>query len=158
MSPRAACRLETLGFREVYDYTAGKADWLGHGLPREGEHADRPRAGDLAREDVVTCQLEERVDVLRGRIDASPYGFALVVSDGRVLLGRVRKSALGDDAQATAEDVMEPGPSTVRPDSDLRSLIERLRKRDLKTAVMTTPDGKLVGVLRRADAEGALSR
>jgi hypothetical protein len=39
MSPRAACRLETLGFPEVYDYVAGKADWLAHGLDVEGAGA-----------------------------------------------------------------------------------------------------------------------
>lgn len=39
MSPRAACRLEQLGFAEVYDYTTGKADWLAHGLDTEGEQA-----------------------------------------------------------------------------------------------------------------------
>jgi rhodanese-related sulfurtransferase len=39
MSPRAACRLELLGFTQVYDYVAGKADWLAHGLPTEGEQA-----------------------------------------------------------------------------------------------------------------------
>jgi hypothetical protein len=39
MSPRAACRLEQLGFAKVYDYTTGKADWLAHGLETEGEHA-----------------------------------------------------------------------------------------------------------------------
>jgi len=32
MSPRAASRLESLGFRDVYDYAAGKADWFAAGL------------------------------------------------------------------------------------------------------------------------------
>ena len=36
LSPRAAARLEELSFREVYDYVAGKADWLAAGLPSEG--------------------------------------------------------------------------------------------------------------------------
>src|SRR5688572_23586838 len=38
MSPRAASRLETLGFEQVYDYVAGKADWGSGGLPLEGEN------------------------------------------------------------------------------------------------------------------------
>ena len=40
MSPRAACRLETLGFDPsfVFDYVEGKAGWLAHGLPREGDN------------------------------------------------------------------------------------------------------------------------
>ena len=36
MSPRAAARLESLGFRQVYDYVAGEADWFASGLPMEG--------------------------------------------------------------------------------------------------------------------------
>ena len=47
MSPRAACRLELLGFTQVYDDVAGKADWLAHGLPTEGEQAQVPRVKDI---------------------------------------------------------------------------------------------------------------
>ena len=36
MSPRAAWRLEATGFGPVYDYVAGKADWLAADLPFEG--------------------------------------------------------------------------------------------------------------------------
>jgi len=32
MSPRAATRLEQLGF-DVYDYALSKVDWMAHGLP-----------------------------------------------------------------------------------------------------------------------------
>ena len=38
MSPRAAWRLESLGFARVYDYVAGKADWMAAGLPTERKH------------------------------------------------------------------------------------------------------------------------
>jgi rhodanese-related sulfurtransferase len=36
LSPRAAARLRQLGFRQVYDYLPGKADWLAAGMLREG--------------------------------------------------------------------------------------------------------------------------
>ena len=55
MSPRAAWRLETLGFTKVHDYVAGKADWGAAGFPLEGTHG--PRAGELARRDAPTCAL-----------------------------------------------------------------------------------------------------
>jgi hypothetical protein len=147
MSPRAACRLETLGFTEVYDYTLGKADWLAHNLPAAGERADRPTAGGAARDDVVTCALSDRIGELRERIDHSPYPFALVTSREGILLGRLGRSALDTDPDARAEDVMEPGPSTVRPNVDARALAER----DLRFAIVTTPKGRLVGVARRED-------
>jgi hypothetical protein len=80
MSPRAACRLETLGLTEVYDYIAGKADWLANNLPAEGEQADVLTAGRVARDDVVTCRLEDRVGAVRDSIELSGYGFALVTT------------------------------------------------------------------------------
>jgi hypothetical protein len=55
MSPRAACRLELLGFTQVHGYVAGKADWLATGLPTEGEQAQVPRAKDVLRRDAVTA-------------------------------------------------------------------------------------------------------
>src|SRR5919108_5804995 len=117
MSPRAACRLETLGFQHAYDYTAGKADWLARALPLEGTDAGEPQAIHYARQGVVDCGLNERVGAVRARVDASPYGFAFVLSAGGVLLGRLRREALQGDPEATAESVMESGPSTVRPDT-----------------------------------------
>jgi hypothetical protein len=61
LSPRAACRLETLGFPRVYDYRLGKVDWLAHQLPIEGERAGEPTVGSVAREDVVTCGTDDAV-------------------------------------------------------------------------------------------------
>jgi CBS domain-containing protein len=153
MSPRAACRLDALGFSEAYDYVAGKADWLAHGLPMDGEKAEEPRAKDVLRDDVVTVRRDEAVGSVRPRVEASPYGFALVVSDDGTLLGRLRGPALEGDPQAAAERVMEEGPSTVRPDAKLEPLLRRLRERDLKTALVTTPEGRLLGVLRRSEGE-----
>ena len=151
MSPRAACRLETLGFEQVYDYVPGKVDWLARGLPTEGENADRPRVCALARDDVVTCALDTPIDAMAEKIAASPYGFALVVADDRTLVGRLRRSKLaGVDPQTPAEDVMDPGSSTVRADLSVEELRKRLDDRDLKTALVSTPEGKLIGVVTRA--------
>lgn len=44
MSPRAACRLERLGFKKVYDFVPGKLAWLAMGWPREGTAAAVPNA------------------------------------------------------------------------------------------------------------------
>ena len=155
MSPRAACRLETLGFAEVYDYAAGKVDWLAHNLPVEGEDAEPPTAGRVAKDDVVRCALGDRVGEVRERIVASPYGFGLVVATADVLLGRLRGSALDCDPALSAEAVMEPGPSTVRPHTAAGDLARRLAERDLRWAIVTDPEGRLLGVARREDLERA---
>jgi CBS domain-containing protein len=127
----------------------GKADWLARGLPTEGTAAGRPRAGALARDDAVTCALDDPVGPVREAIDASPYGFALVVAADGTVLGRVRRSALDGETAATAGAAMEPGPSTVRPDTPVEELREKLDKRGFRTAIVTTPEGRLIGVVLR---------
>jgi len=151
MSPRAACRLEALGFQEVYDYVPGKVDWLARGLPRQGAKATEKRAVDVVRHDVVTVRLNQRMADVRPRVGASPYGFALVVAQDGTVLGRLRKAALHGEPGARVEEVMEPGPATVRADTSLNTLRERLDERDLTTAVVTTPEGVLMGMIRRKD-------
>ena len=50
---------------------------------------------------------------------------------------------------------MEPGPSTVRANKTLSEVAERLQKGDLDAAIVTTPRGKLIGVVGRAEVERA---
>jgi CBS domain-containing protein len=135
----------------VYDYVPGKEDWLARGLPTEGTQADVPRIWKIARHDAVTCSLADLVGDVRERILASPYGFGFVVSSSGCVLGRMRRSELDCDPSLRAEEVMEPGPSTVRADLSPEELRERLDKRDLRSAVVTTPDGILIGVVLRED-------
>ncbi len=131
----------------------GKVDWRAHGLPIEGEEADAPTAGRLVREDVVTCELDDRVGEVRERILASGYGFGLVTAAGGVVLGRLRRSALDCDPNLRAEEVMEAGPWTVRPDLAPAALAKRLDDRGLRWAIVTNPDGVLLGILKREDLE-----
>jgi rhodanese-related sulfurtransferase len=150
MSPRAATRLDQLGF-DAYDYALSKVDWLAHGLPMEGAAAADRTAGSIAHQDVATCKLDERAELIALRIQASPYGFALVLED-RVVLGRIRSSRLGAASNdATAEQLMEPGPSTMRPHTALGELRDRFDRGETKTAIVTTPEGELIGVVGRAD-------
>ncbi len=158
MSPRAACRLDTLGFEHVYDYLPSKVDWLARGLPTEGENAGQTRAGDLVRDDVVTCRPDSRMADVRPRVEASPYSFAFVTTEDGTLLGRLRKTALAADPQAVAEQAMEPGPSTVRGHLSAEKIAARMTQGELNTVVVTSPEGTLLGVVRRQDAQAAAGR
>ena len=53
MSPRAAWRLEAAGFGPVYDYAAGKMDWLAADLPFQGTAI---LAGTFTRRGVATVE------------------------------------------------------------------------------------------------------
>ncbi len=153
MSPRAAWRLESLGFTHVFDYVAGKADWFAGGLPKEGKLADVPRAGDIARRDIPTCHLTDHLSDAQARVQATDGTMCIVVNNTGVVLGRLRKEAFHSDPTVTVEMVMESGPTTIRPDTFLESITKRMRERKVDSIVVTTSDGRLVGVLHRKDAE-----
>jgi|SRR5215208_6910276 len=150
MSPRAAWRLEALGYEQIYDYVAGKADWGAAGLPREGAVAAEPTAGGAADRDVPTCSLGDDLTAVRVRVRMSGWDQCIVVNEQGIVLGRLRRRALAADDERTVEEAMTDGPSTVRPNVPLDELTRRLERRTLRTALVTTSDGRLVGVVRRA--------
>ncbi len=155
MSPRAAWRLESIGFTEVYDYVAGKADWGSFGLPLEGTMG--PRAAEFARVDVPTCALEEGLQEVRRRVRAAGWDTCIVVNASSVVLGQVGRRALASEDDVPVEAAMTPGPSTVRPSITLAAIVERMSKRKLTCMLLTRSNGTLVGLVRRVDAEAALS-
>src|SRR5438105_1352186 len=120
MSPRAAWRLETLGFKQVYDYMAGKAGWGAAGLPREGRAASELSAGDAADQQVPTCALDEDLVAVRERVRGSGWDTCIVVNEQRIVLGWLGRKALDGDGAGPVEEAMSAGPSTVRPNVPLR--------------------------------------
>jgi CBS domain-containing protein len=134
----------------VYDYAAGEQDWFAYGLPREGESADTPWAGDSARGDVPTCAPTERLGAVRDRVRSAGWDACVVINAERGVLGLLRDDALGGDPSAPVEAVMEEGPSTFRPSVPVEEIADFLEKSDLPSAPITTPDGRLVGLFVRA--------
>jgi Mg/Co/Ni transporter MgtE len=141
-----------MGFTHVYDYTAGKLDWLAAGLPTEGSNAQRPQAGDVARRDVPTCALDERLRAVAERVQAAGWDACVVVNPERVVLGLLRAKELQADPELGIEQAMRPGPSTFRPHVPIAEMAELMADHDLESSPVTTSDGRLVGLLRRRDA------
>ena len=156
MSPRAASRLESLGFEQVYDYVAGKADWGSAGLPLEGTNGSETRAGAHVRTDVPTCQPGDRLQDVCEQLDESGWDTCFVVDERRVVLGRIGRRAIRGREDVTAEEAMTPGPSTIRPSARLRDVVERMQTQNLTNLPVTTSDGQLAGLLTLHDAEEAL--
>ncbi len=92
---------------------------------------------------------------MKARAQAAGLDACAVVNERRVVLGLLRGRELGADPGATAEQVMQAGPTTYRPDVPARQAGARMRERQVDALLVTTPDGTLVGLLRREDAEGA---
>ena len=152
MSPRAASRLETLGFPRVYDYAAGKADWGSYGLPLEGDADSSTRVSSLAATEVPTCRLDELVLDVAARLPDN-WDICVVTGDARIVLGLLGRSALRSNHHVTVEDAMTAGPSTIRPSARLDAITKRMREQSLSRIIVTRSDGVLFGVLRAEDIE-----
>lgn len=154
MSPRAAWRLEALGFTEVYDYVGGKADWRAAGLATERREPGPPRAIEVMSRDVPTCTPDERVVDVIGRLGQSAAPALLVVNASNVVQGRLRPGRVDPEDTRLAGEVMEVGPPTIRADADVAETRERMRKRHVSHLLVSTPDGVLLGVLELPASDG----
>ena len=97
MSPRAAWRLEETGFGPVYDYAAGKADWLAADLPFDGTAR---LAGLFTRRSVGTVtEATLTAEALR-LLDAQGYGPVLVLNQAGVVMGAAFRDALASASRA----------------------------------------------------------
>lgn len=144
MSPRAAWRLERLCYGPVYDYTAGKVDWMGAGLATvRADHSER-RALDDADRDPPTCAPDDLIDHAVARAHGATL---VVVNERRIVLGRLRPGMAKGAGTERVEDVMESGPTTVRAHEPLIPLLERMALRQVAEVIVTTPEGELLGVV-----------
>jgi len=158
MSPRAAWRLESLGFTAVYHYVPGVADWAAAGLPVEGKASAKTTAGAAAEKQTALCHPGDPIGEASSRAAGAGEDSCLVVNEQDIVLGRLYYKDLNQSADMKVEDVMDPGPSTFRPNVPVAQIAEFMKSNDLKTAPITTSDGKYVGMLKLDAAEKIAGR
>jgi len=149
LSARAAWRLESMGFQEVYRYTAGKSDWLAAGWETEGTATKVPRLKQYLQKEVFTCGLRERLEDVKSRRRQN-QDLCVVVSDRNIVLGAIRGEVWNANPLSRIVDVMEPGPRTFRPDADPKEVQKALRAEETDSIIVTTSDGELLGLIRTA--------
>ena len=149
MSPRAAWRLEATGFGPVYDYVAGKSDWLAADLPFQGT---AQLAGMFTRRGVATTAEDTPAAEALHLLDAQGFGPVLVLNQAGVVMGAAYRDSLASaTGDAEVGTVMRFGVSTVRPSEDAAALAHRMGHAGVTRVVVTRPDGTLVGLFFAAD-------
>ncbi|MGH9259735.1 MAG: CBS domain-containing protein, partial [Acidimicrobiales bacterium] len=94
-----------------------------------------------------TRRPDDRVADIAGLTEHS----VVVVNERGIVLGRVSPDRLGAADSTPVEEVMEPGPATVRAHEPLAPLLERMARRSVSEVIVTTPQGELLGVLHRPE-------
>jgi Mg/Co/Ni transporter MgtE len=106
----------------------------------------------VARKDVPTARLDERMGEVKARVKAAGWDACVVVNEQGIVLGLLRAKELERDDALTAEQAMRPGPSTFRPHVLIDEMAKYMTRHDLANAPITTSQGRLVGLLLRDDA------
>jgi rhodanese-related sulfurtransferase/CBS domain-containing protein len=159
LSSRAAARLRQLGFGRVYDYVPGKADWLAAGLPREGRSAATPLAGDLADRNAPVCTVEQPVEDAVDMLDETGRATAAVVDHEDIVVGLLsHEEAAAADGIGSVGELLHPAPATVRADTPLAPLLDRMTRAHTDVVPVTDPEGRLLGLLARDRLEQAVVR
>jgi len=149
MSPRAAWRLEAAGFGPVYDYVAGKADWLAADLPFEGT---AQLAGMFTRRGVATTGEQTPVAEALRLLETQGFGPVPVLNEAGVVMGAAYRDPMAAaPGEAEVGTVMRPGASTVRPSEDAAALAHRMGHAQVTRVVVTHADGTLIGLFFAAD-------
>ena len=105
MSPRAAWRLEATGFGPVYDYAAGKTDWLAYDLPFEGT---AQLAGLFTRRGVAAVEEDTPAAGALRLLEAQGFGPVLVLNQAGVVMGAAYRDRLASAAAVRSATVATP--------------------------------------------------
>ena len=133
----------------MYDYAAGKTDWLASDLPFEGTAR---LAGMFTRRGVATVTADTSAAEALQLLEAQGFGPVLVLNQAGVVMGAAYRDGLASAAStARAGSLMRFGVSTVRPSEDAAALAHRMGHAGVTRVVVTRADATLVGLFFAAD-------
>jgi Mg/Co/Ni transporter MgtE len=131
----------------VYDYVAGKADWLGMGMPSEGALANAT-IKSVARK-VSECALQETLAAVKSRV-SDDWNISVVIDKDRIVLG-VLEFPITEGSDRTIIDLMKPAPLTFRPSVLIDEAIEYFDHSKRTFILVTKSTGELIGAIRKSD-------
>lgn len=115
----------------------------------EGELTHQETAARLAQKNIPRCAPEDKVADVRARVTPAQPRLCAVIDRAGTVEGLVAQELWQADGALAVEQIMDPAPLTVRPHTLVKVAGERMRKQQRDTALVTTPDGHLLGVLRQ---------
>jgi CBS domain-containing protein len=119
---------------------------MAHGLPtiRKNDTTQSLIVSDRVDRQVPTCRANESLRVARERAEHTRYSLCAVINEAGIVLGIVSEREWESDPTASAEQWMDPGPTTLRP-SDSLDKAKHLLEKSAGAVLVTDSDGKLLG-------------
>jgi CBS domain-containing protein len=100
---------------------------------------------DHTQVELPTCRIDEPVGQAGARAEERGYSVCPVVNEKGIVLGVIGKRDWDTDPTASAEQLMDSAPTTLRPSDPLEKAQQTLEKSDRGAVLVTDSDGKLLG-------------
>ena len=121
-------------------------DWLAYGLPVERAQRNDKTLIDCLQRNVPTAKINETIGEALPRLEGSKFRMLPVINDRNVLLGLITdRPSQSVDLNASVSEMMNPGPSTLRPYTAVEDAVKKLDKQT-RAIPVTSSDGKLMGL------------
>lgn len=118
---------------------------------------DRLTVGRFMETEVQYGHRQTKADVLASMM-IEGFGAVPIVDEGRRLVGIVSEFDLlaslekgGKWGQLSAQDIMSPNPYSVRPETDVGTLIHVLQASNLIRVPVVDAEDRLIGIVARRD-------
>jgi CBS domain-containing protein len=112
---------------------------------KENQNQESLTVMDRMQSEVPTCRLDEPVGQVGTRAEQRGFTVCPVINENGIVLGVISKRDWDHDPTASAEQLMDGAPTTLRPSASLEKAEQMLQKSDLGAVLVTDSDGKLLG-------------
>ncbi|HEV8341891.1 MAG TPA: CBS domain-containing protein [Candidatus Binatia bacterium] len=127
----------------------GKADWLAYGLPVETESGELRLVVNFLQRKIPYCRLTETVGEALERVPKPGPVFCPVLNNEEIVLGVLTDEAKKTEPARPVEEVMELGPTTIRPSADVEETLQYFSRNNKERVLVTSSDGKFLGLFAR---------
>jgi CBS domain-containing protein len=100
---------------------------------------------DHMQVELPTCRLDEPVGQAGARGEERGSSVCPVVNQNGIVLGLIGKGDWESDPTASAEQLMDCAPTTLRPSDPLEKAKQKLDESDRGAVLVTDSDGRLLG-------------
>jgi CBS domain-containing protein len=100
---------------------------------------------DHMQDELPTCRIDEPAGQAGARAQERGYSVCPVVNQSGIVLGLIGKSDWDSDPTASAEQLMDSAPTTLRPSAPLEKAKQRLNESNRDAVLVTNSDGRLLG-------------
>ena len=112
---------------------------------RENREPESLWVMDHMQVELPTCRIDEPVGQAGARAEERGYSICPVVNENGIVLGLIGKRDWDTDPTASAEQLMDSAPTTLRPSDPLEKAKQTVNESDRGSVLVTDSDGKLLG-------------